>query len=174
MTKEPFTVWFNNVPMTIGTVTYEVIHQDTIVDLDNEAKEIMNETDEDYFSINPTNAGNMFNSIKRKIGAIINTPAKHIYYFWLTSDNTITVSAKYIYIITLYSDDWIGTTLDVEVTDKAGRVGRTRKYTKSEYLYPDEREEHDHYYDGGCLIWLNVEEFTQVRIKALNCLILTF
>ena len=172
--KEPFTIWFDNLAIDIGTVTYGILTLRTTGIIDGKAKEVMDKINQDYFSVNPKKNSLLFQNIRIWIESMINMPTNYIYYFWLTNETIVTFSAKYICIITLYSDDWIGTTLDIEVIDVNGNIGRTRKYTRSQELYPDEREEHDHYYDGRCVIWLNVEDFTQVRIKAKNCLILTF
>ena len=97
--------------------------------IDGKAKQVMNK-------INPKENSFLFQNIW--IESMINMPTNYIYYFWLTNET----------IVTLYSDDWIGTTLDIAVTDIYGNIGRTRKYTRSQELYPDERSEHDHYYDG--------------------------
>lgn len=90
---------------------------------------------------------------------------KKVTYNWITEGDVNSPSDETCYIITLFGDDWIGTYLAVDCDGWS-----TVKYTRSDSLYPDEREENQHYYDGGCLIKIDpTNEFR--NISASNCLI---
>ena len=88
-----------------------------------------------------------------------------ITYNWITADNVQLQPNESYYILTLTSDDYVSTYLSINYES-----WNTIKYTKSKDLYPDEREDNQHYYDGGCLIYIPTNPNLK-EIKASNCLI---
>lgn len=168
---------------SVGIVFYDIIPEETLFLISNEVERILDESpDEDTTSFNLLVDGQVrlnfpfrsmtlpiqseiFNRLISWISYLSRSQVTKITCNSINSDRVDTRPDESCYILTLYGDDWVGTYLSIEYKDC-----QTRKHTKSEKLYPDEREENQHYYDGGCLI-INPANGMHRTISATNCLV---
>lgn len=167
---EPLLVCNNNGCISVGTVFYNIIPPNTLHNIGNEVERLASHFSSEKLNFEVLVSNQIpFNS--NILGELINWINKiqkrvvKITYNWITSSHVNTNPDETYYILTLYSDDWMGTYLSIKYNDWS-----TIKYTRSAYLYPDERDENQHYYDGGCLI-VNPANGLSRQILASNCII---
>ena len=153
---------------SIGSVWYNAVSDNVISEINSELEGLLFE-DNDHFTIEPDddNKPEVIDTLIDWIYSINrnNEIITKITYNWITTDDVVLEPDQSYYILTLTGDDYIGTYLSLNVGSWS-----TIKYTKSKDLYPDEREDNQHYYDGGVLIYIpNNSKLDE--IKASNCLI---
>lgn len=166
--------------LTIGTIFYDRVDKETILIIDEEMNKILKSMNKDYkidtfviyknMLINRSNfkkihfESEIIDNLVEWIYHIDNKPISKITYNWITSNHVNVDPNDSYYILTLTSDDYIGTYLNIECGSFKSQKDKSKK------LYPDERNEDELYYDGGTLIYIpNNSKIT--KIKASNCII---
>lgn len=180
-------IWKGNQFEIVGEVFYDTLSQKEISTIYNEMmntieklnKKLNKEISRFELEVNNNNI-KIINPVKSDLNSKVlvklckwiskmdNHKLFKITYNWITEEKVETNIGDSYYILTLFGDDWVGTYLSIE-TDKMA----TTKFTKSKKLYPDERTDIQHYYDGGCLIKINGLNGKH-KIEASNCVIFHF